>query len=286
VIPDANTRVQALESGEVDIVPNIPPDQVGSAPKVVAAPKPSGSAYFRLNEVSGPFQDVKLRQAVNYAIDREALVKALFNDGEYAVPAACQGAPIHSEGANKSLKPYPYDVEKAKQLVEEAGATGTPIDIAAVSGTYAQDRNAAQVVAQSLEAIGLKPNLKIENYNAWFKKIYAVQADAPDMTFAETTNNLGHVARQTGLLYNSKGSVSAYNDPEMDALLKTASTELDDAKRQEAYDAVMKKGCDDAIAMFLYDRRDIYGMTERIVFEPGIELPPRLNYDEIQVINP
>lgn len=286
IIPDASTRSQALAAGEVDIVPNVPPDEADSAPKLAVASQPTGAAYFRLNTVSGPFTDVRLREAVNLAVDREGIVDALFNGGEYAVPATCQGAPITSEAANQSLEPPPYDPERAAQLVEEAGAVGTEIDIVSPTDTYAQDRDTAQVVAQSLEAIGLKPNLSIEDYNSWFDKIYATQGDAPHMTFAETTDNLGHIARITSLLYSSEGPVSAYNDPKMDRLLNEAFTELDDDRRQELYDELLKYGCDEYMAVFMYDRRDLYGMADRIVFEPGIELPPRIDYDAIEVVNP
>ena len=121
IIPESATRVLALERNEVQIVADVvPADQAriqkNSDLKLYVQP---GLTILGVSMSSnlGPFKDKRVRQAMNYAVDKEAINKGLYG----GATTASQGMPPVLWGFNKNVKPYPYDVNKAKALLKEAG---------------------------------------------------------------------------------------------------------------------------------------------------------------------
>lgn len=113
--------------------------------------------FLMFNSHIAPFNDVRVRQAVNYAIDRQTLVKNLFQ--ETAVPATQWYSPLF-DGFDKSYNPYPYNPDKAKQLLAEAGhPNGVDVDFYFPIGAYPLDQQAAEVIQSQLQQIGLRVHM-------------------------------------------------------------------------------------------------------------------------------
>jgi peptide/nickel transport system substrate-binding protein len=282
-MPDATTRIQALEAGEVDLVAGISPDQASRAPKVAATAGPTVTGIVRLNTYEGPFADEKVRQAVNYAVDKEAINESLY--GGYAEPSLCQVTLPSAANFNKSLQPYPHDPEKAKQLVEEAGATGEQVDISWSTGVFPQDRALGEAVAQAINDTGLKANMKFSEYNTWLKDIYATGADAPHGVWTESDDPLGDVSGQISFFYTTDGPVSTFDGSKngMDDLYEQASTSMDEAERSELFGEIAQKGCDTAALLFLNARKDIIAMSDRMGYKPYAQTYSKLVYDDMSV---
>jgi peptide/nickel transport system substrate-binding protein len=282
-MPDAGTRTQALEAGEVDVIAGISPDQVSRAPKVAATAGPTVTGIVRLNTLEGPFADEKVRQAVNYAVDKEAINESLYSG--YAEPAKCQVTLPSAANFNESLKPYPYDPEKAKQLVEDAGAVGEEVEISWSTGVFPQDRALGEVVAQAINATGLKANVKFSEYNTWLKDIYATGADAPHGVWTESDDPLGDVSGQISFFYTTDGPVSTFDGSKngVDDLFAKASTSMDEGERGELFGEIAQKGCDTAALLFLNARKDIIAMSERMGYQPYAQTYSKLVYDDMQV---
>jgi peptide/nickel transport system substrate-binding protein len=281
-IPDESTRIQALEAGEVDVVPGLSPDQGDKVPSNVASGKPVYIGLIRINAIEGVTSDVKVRQAINMAIDGKAVAESLFSG--YATEGTCQPAPVHV--GNPDLKNYPFDTAKAKALVEEAGATGKEVLLSFASGVFPQDRVLGQAIAQTLEQTGLKIKLTLQGYKPWLEDIYAHGAKAPALVFTESDNNFGTPASKVALFYSSKGPVSTYSDPEMDAMIKAAESVTDATERDAAYNAILKKGCDDAALASIYERKELYGLSKRVTFEPNPVAYSKMYYDEMKIVEP
>jgi peptide/nickel transport system substrate-binding protein len=134
--------------------------------------EPTNSTYYYfLNERVKPFDDEKVRQAVNYAVDKRALVR-LFGG---LLEPDCNFLPTGMQGYQK-IEPCPYgdpkaapDIEKAKQLVEEAGATGQSVSV--YGNEEELTRNVTEYLADVMEQIGLKPQLRIVNGDVYFQTI-------------------------------------------------------------------------------------------------------------------
>ncbi len=122
MMPEATVRVAALKAGEVHIIQQLPPDlaKTLSADKNIQVKSVDGTRVYcaELNCAKPPFNDVRVRQAMNYAVDWDAILKSIY--GGNAVRLACAFLPS-GFGFDPNLKPYPYDPEKAKALLREAG---------------------------------------------------------------------------------------------------------------------------------------------------------------------
>lgn len=168
-VPSEAARATALVSGEVDIVPNIgfAETRLLAARSGVQVRRAPGFkvVYMGFNTEHPALKDVKMRQAVDYAIDRNAITGQLLRGmakpiGQIVSPAAF--------GYDESIKPTPYDPAKARALIKEAGYGGEPIPFAYANDLIASGRDVAQAVAGYLEAVGIKVQLEGLEYNSFY----------------------------------------------------------------------------------------------------------------------
>ena len=255
-IPDTSTRIKALQAGEVDLITAVGPDDIDDVPKVVTSKTPTFTMWARLNVHRSPLDDVRVRQAINYAIDKTGITENLFPDG-LAVPVNCEVGPPGTGDASSALKPYPYDPERAKQLIAEAGAAGKTLEVAWPSGSFPLDREVGQAVVQQLKAVGLNVKLRMLDNIAILKNIGLKGAKASHVTSASAADNLGNIERLVVTFYPSKGPASVYADPKMDALVaKATALPLGTQERTAAFAQMLKYGCDQAAMLFLYAYKD------------------------------
>jgi peptide/nickel transport system substrate-binding protein len=172
-ISEASTRLAALQSGEVDIITRLTEDEANTIkddPDLKLITYPLDRVYYvAFNNVSTgkdtPIMDVKVRQALNYAVDRQAIVDALFN-GQAALSTS-----LVTPGDIGYVKsdPYAFDPEKAKALLAEAGyADGFEIDMACPDKAYARINEVCESIASYLGEVGVKVNLEfMESGKFW-----------------------------------------------------------------------------------------------------------------------
>ncbi|WP_153502969.1 ABC transporter substrate-binding protein [Cumulibacter manganitolerans] len=161
-ITDDQTRLNALESGEIDGA-YLNPSFVDSAKKaglnVISAPT-STFVYFMLNEAVEPYDDPKVRKAVNLAIDREGIAKGLYEG--FCTPEI-QPWPSTSFAYNKDIgdgsDKWGYDPDEAKKLMKEAGVTA-PVEMTAVTTNITQYQQLAEVLQQNFKEIGINMTIK------------------------------------------------------------------------------------------------------------------------------
>ena len=163
-ITDANTRVAEMLSGGLDVMVEVPPDSVkqfsgNDAFKVYEQAGPH-VWFLILNAKEGPFKNKLIRQAANYAINKKALVDNVLQGT--ADIAAGPTPPAFAWAYNNTLKPYPYDPAKAKQLLKEAGYDGSPVTFYVTQGGSGMLDPVAMgtAIQADLEAVGMK--VKIE----------------------------------------------------------------------------------------------------------------------------
>jgi peptide/nickel transport system substrate-binding protein len=282
-IPDVGTRVQALQSGEVDLAYGLTADQAKVVPKVAYAPHGALEALIRLNTTKAPLNDVRVRQAMNYAVDKAKIAKVLF--GPAAVPSKCQVMNPNTSGAHKSLKGYPYNPTKARQLLSAAGAVGVEVVIDSPSSYFPQDRNVVQAVAQYLNAVGFNARVNFVSVPTFGARVPTPNNVGPgaDGLFLENGDTNANILPIWARMIYSKGFASAYANPAWDRLFEQALRDLNDRSRQKRADNLSKLVCDDAAVLFLYDRRAIVGMSKRITYTPSYGQEWFLDYDRVKV---
>ncbi|MBI5956230.1 MAG: ABC transporter substrate-binding protein [Chloroflexi bacterium] len=267
-IPEEATRLAALKAGEVDLVRGLIPEYVKDVPKAAHMPGLE-FPWIRINTRKGKLADLKVRQALNYAVDKEALAKSLY--GGFAVPADGQLLTKGHFGYNPGVKAFPYDLTKAKALLKEAGAVGMSVELIGESGRWLKDKELIEAVAGQLTEAGLKVNVKIVEWKAWLDLLFAGAEKAPDLQFSSHDNELLDASRTLSGLFTSKGNQAAYANPEVDKLVEAAATETDLAKREEMYRKAVKIINEEAACIFLLNLENIYGLSKRLEWTPRLD---------------
>jgi peptide/nickel transport system substrate-binding protein len=274
-IGQSNSATAALKTGEVQLATNIPPELTATVPQVISR---DGLEFpiVRLKNYAGPLKDPRIRQAMNYAIDKDALAKNLFSG--YATVAQCQTLDQADAGFDSSLQAYPYDPAKAKQLLQEAGYHGEPISFLGVTGRWLKDNEMEQAILGYLKAVGMNIKPKIFPFNSYIPQFVKSQSDGqPDAAFVSASNELSD-ASQISSYYAKDGSLSSYVNDSVTNALKQAQTEQDTTKRNQLFSQALTTGCkDDPVDIFTVNLKDIYGAAKDLKFSPYLDGGLRIN---------
>ena len=235
-VPDDNTRIMQLQAGTIDIATFVPWNrmkELAADPKLTAVGYPSTETrYGVLNTTKAPFNNVKVRQALNYATDKDSMIKTiLFGYGEKAVSFM----PKSGSFWNDQLKGYPYDVEKAKALLKEAGyPDGFKTDIIVASGnTVAQQM--ATVLKEQWSKVGITVNINMMEAATATTKFKAFQYDIALRAWTNDMIDPSQIA-DYGINYNTvKAFYTGWKNDEAMAAVEEAKKVTDIKKRQELY---------------------------------------------------
>jgi len=267
-IEEIATAAAALQAGEVDLVQHLIPESLDQVPKS-ASVHGIEFPWIRINTNVEPLNDVRVRQALNYAIDKEALRDALYSG--YAAVAEGQILTPGHFGYNPDVKAYPYDPEKARQLLQEAGAEGATLEFIGEAGRWLKDKELVEALATQLDTVGLNIEVNIAEWSQWLDLLFAGAEAAPDLQYSSHDNSLFDADRTLSVLFTSEGSQAAYANAEVDRLVNEARTETDAAAREDMYHQAVQIIHDEAACVFLLNLDDIYGLSQRLEWQPRID---------------
>lgn len=265
-VPDDTARVAGLTTGEYDVATNVPIaalDEIKSQPDRAVIETPSYRIFqliqSSLQEHPSPLHDKRVRQALNYAVDKNAIVDSLFSGRAFLL----NGQLLRKEqvGFDPSLKDYPYDPAKAKALLAEAGhPNGFEITFKFPSGRYAQDREVSEAVAGMLAQVGVRTRMTSLEPGEFLRQLRARElqplaylglAPLPDPDF--------QVAQ-----YRSTWRYSYVRNAKLDELIDAGAREVDLEKRAEIYRQAMRLMHDEAPVVFLFGGYDFYGISRKL----------------------
>jgi peptide/nickel transport system substrate-binding protein len=242
IVPDDNTRVLMLESKKADVIENPPGNlisQIDATGDVSVQLYPSTRVDFiQLDEHFKPFKSQLVREAINYAIDREAIVKLAYQ-GHATVGTSFM--PLDMEYYDSSIQPYPYDPAKAKQLLAQAGYPhGFNAFLITVSGDVA---GAAEAVVFKSEMAAVGINISIQSYE--LLTAYNKEDDGHS-EFGERywTNDIIDPDEVATFGADCDGGAYAFNsywcDAQANKLVAEARAELSPTIRQQMYDQIQQ----------------------------------------------
>jgi peptide/nickel transport system substrate-binding protein len=254
VLQDSNARVLQLQGGELDVATLVPYNQLDifrSDPAYTVHPENVARIDITsINTTRPPFDDKTLRQAMNYAVNKESIIQnVLFGNGEMATSFLPK-----MPGRDTSSPGYPYDVEKAKALVaESAGKDGFEADFNVTAGD-AVGTQVAQLIAADLAQIGGKINVVPIDGNTLLEKLFTTfEFDLLASYYTTDIIDPDELASFAVLGEGGSGAMgSQYNSPEVNALILQAQSETDPVKRQELYNQIQAMHLEDAPFIFLY----------------------------------
>ncbi|WP_342543034.1 ABC transporter substrate-binding protein [Paenisporosarcina sp. FSL H8-0542] len=240
-IPDNSARLNALNTGEIDLADGVNPadgKSVESNSELQLFERPSMNVgYLGLTSTRPPFDKVEVRQAINHAIDKQAIVDAFF---EGRAEVAKNPMPPVISGYNDDIAGYDFDPEKAKALLAEAGlAEGFEMELWAmpVPRPYMPDgQKVAEVIQSNLADVGIKAKIVTFEWATYLEKARNGEADAFMLGW---TGDNGDADNFLYVLLDKdnigSNNYSYYSNDELHDILIEAQSEVDEDKRNELY---------------------------------------------------
>lgn len=259
-ITDANTRVAEMLSGGIDVLVETPPDNVESfrqdANFIVHETSGPHLWFLILNLKEGPFTDVRVRQAVNYAVNKESLVTDVLQGT--ADVAAGPTPPAFNWAYNEALQPYPYDPDRARELLAEAGAEGATLTFYVTEGGSGMldPVPMGTAIQADLAAVGLNVEIETYEWNTFLAEVnpgLEGKADMAEMAWMTSDpDTLPFLTLRTEAWPDQGGFNSGYySNPEVDALLEQARTSTDQDERASLYKQMQEIVYEDAPWLFV-----------------------------------
>ena len=277
IIPEMSTATAEFEAGNVDVL--TVPTEAGKAweadpekKKLLTSAPALRFWYVAINVTRGPLTDVRVRQALNYAVDvNTALTVVMANRGT----AANGVTPPSLGGYDASRNGYAHDVAKAKQLLAAAGHPNG-IDVELWSATTDLSPRIAQTVQANLAEAGIRAKIVQRDASSMRE---AARKGQTDLALKEWWADYPDAENFLYPLLHSKnkgpgGNVSFYSNPHFDALVDQAHREQDESKRNSLYTQADKLEFDDAPMIFLFFYKDMYAVQPWI---KGFSVPVVFN---------
>ncbi|MSU90784.1 ABC transporter substrate-binding protein [Rhodobacteraceae bacterium 2CG4] len=271
-ITDANTRTAEMLAGGIDLMVEVPPVSLSEFQddRFTVHEQAGPHVWFLiLNAKEGPFADKRVRQAANYAVNKAAIVNDVL-EGTAEV-AAGPTPPAFAWAYNDALEPYPYDPEKAKELIAEAGAEGAELTFYVTEGGSGMLDPVAMgtAIQADLEAVGFDVSIETYEWNTFLGEVNPGLEGKADMAeMAWMTNDpdtLPYLALRTEAWPESGGFNSGYySNEEVDALLEQARVSTDQEERAGLYKQMQEIVQEDAPWVFVANWKQNAVTSDRV----------------------
>ncbi|WP_213765526.1 ABC transporter substrate-binding protein [Caballeronia sp. dw_19] len=267
-IKDDSNRINALLAGEVDLVEGVPAQdfaRLNANRAFTAITNPVAAPLFvrpYTTDPALPTHHREVRQALNYAIDKDAFVKTVLQGiGE---PLASGISRHYPYGADRSLQPYPYDPAKARALLAQAGFPRGFQTKLMISSQF--PREISEAVAAYWAQVGVQAQIQVVDYATWI--LWNDTRRTRPMTVQMVANAIYDPAHPVGGLYVRSGTWSDYSNPEVESLFEEASQTVGNVARGRLFERIDRILHDDAAAVYLSEIHRIYGHKQALTWRP------------------
>jgi peptide/nickel transport system substrate-binding protein len=282
---ESAVRASQVNAGEAQLARFLTPEDCETTAVCAKAPSIE-TPFLRMDTMHLAMSDRRVREAIGLAVDKEELATALFGGADVATQMVGPSA----AGFNPDLTALPYDMERARALVEEARADGVPVDapitVAVRRGAYPRVEEMGEYVAQQLVQVGL--NAKVEIIEpAAYEEQFTIGYDniTPERGWIGTNshgNEMMDVGQTASGYYRCAGGVSTFCDEEVDAMVNAASPLTGD-ERAAAFMEVTAAFMEHIPVVPLVHLPNYYGMAENLQWTPrldGFMLVKEMSYAE------
>jgi peptide/nickel transport system substrate-binding protein len=266
ILEDA-ARIAALQAGEVDFISNVPYERITElradpnlTVKTIATPR---VFFVSMDPRVKPFDDVRVRQAMNYAVDVDAIISALYLG--YATRLAT-AVPTAAFGYDASVTPYPYDPARARELLAEAGyPNGFSVEFDAFTGSIADHSRPAEAIVEYLRQVGIDVKMNMFEFGAFGPRRVANQVSP--MHIYSIGNTYFEPAWVIKLMMQQNLGLHYRND-EVYALCNQAEATFEPSARIPIYSRVQQLLKDDAGFIFLFQNDAVFAMNNKVSYNP------------------
>ncbi|MFI7127150.1 ABC transporter substrate-binding protein [Nonomuraea sp. NPDC050153] len=280
---EGTVRAAMVTSGEADLALGIGPTD-GAGDLGVTYPNNETTA-LRLTGEEAPLNDIRVRQAINYALDKDSLTKSLLNG--VGTPAG-QLVPPGVVGHDKGIQPWPYDLAKAKSLVAEAKADGVPVDkeilLLARNAQFPRVSETAEVLQEQLTQAGLKVKLRMVDTSTHLQyQLRPFVKDAgPVAVLVMHGNQAGDAAFTVGQYMGTEGAQSVMGDKTLDKMIDEANGKQGQ-ERQDAFAEVLRYQ-NDKVVQFAHiaHMRGIIALSRKVAYTPNAATSDEMRLADIK----
>ena len=258
-IPDPSSQLAALKAGDVDVIAyDMAPENVAALEKdarfKVLKGHTTTDVILAMNHSKKPFSDPKIRQAITLAIDRKAVIQGAMSG--FGTPIGSHMDPTNPYYVDLSGL-YPYNPEKAKQLLTEAGYPKGFEAVLKLPEPYAYARRSGEVIADQLSKVGIKLTLEVIQMGQWVDRVFK-NADY-DLTV------MGHAEPFDIEIYGKANYYFRYSNPKFQEMLKKAEEEINEQTRKKIYADIQKLIADDFVNVFLFINPALPAMKKEVM---------------------
>ncbi|MEK7858264.1 MAG: ABC transporter substrate-binding protein [Elusimicrobiota bacterium] len=258
-------QVEGLLRGDVDVVTELPGTDTLAVMKSGVARIVKKETFYTvgssINISAGPMADKRVRQAINYAINKDDLIRYdLLGNGKPLGSLSMSGETGHDKG----VRPYPYDPGKARRLLKEAGY---PDGLRLKVVVKAQGERTMQIIAKQLEKVGIQLDTRITTDAT---VIQDIRGQEWDFTFGGCPDPLAHSFFIQFIFLSSLSPYSVQKNPAYDNLLQKMATTLDVKEQDRAAKELDRYIHDEALGVFTYQRVKTYGVRNGVHFVPYV----------------
>ncbi len=271
VVGNLDTIALDMESGAYDIFPRIPTNQaelLSDDYEILEETMNLVQALYLNNAVS-PFDDVKVRQALCYAIDPSEIMMFV-SDGKGTEIGSSMFPAFGKYYMEELNHTYDIDLEKAKKLLSDAGyPDGFEFDIT-VPSNYTQHIDTAQVLVEQLAKIGVKANIKLIEWDSWLSDVYANRGFAATVVGLDASSLTASALLQRFTSDSPKNFIN-YNNPVYDETYKKAIAAIDDNEKTQYYKECERILSEDAANVYIQDLPELVAINKKFtgyVFYP------------------
>jgi peptide/nickel transport system substrate-binding protein len=278
-IPSESSRLAELLAGSVHVMNLVPPElfkpiQDSTRAKLVEGR--SLSVFFIIANLVNiakdrPLADPRVRQALNHAIDRQAILSSIMHNVGKPVATVCTEVML---GCDASIPPFAYDPERARALLREAGyPNGFDFSISTTSGAYPADRDITLALADQLTRVGVRTKVNVTEYGVQLKTVQSRQL-AEDGWFTRFTDFFGLSTIIPFRAFYSPGEWSLWRPGhrEFDQLVESANAARDEAQMRDLSRRIQALYKEEAPAVTLFTAPNVYGMHPDLDWTPRPDL--------------
>jgi peptide/nickel transport system substrate-binding protein len=278
-IPSESSRLAELLAGSVHLINLVPPElfkPIQDSPRAKLVEGRSLSVYFVIYNLVNiakdrPLADRRVRQALNHAIDRKAILTSIMHGVGQPVATACTEVML---GCDAAVSPFAYDPERAKTLLREAGyPNGFDFTITTTSGAYPGDRDIALAVADQLNRVGVRARANVTEYGVQLKAVQSRQL-AEDGWFTRFTDFFGLSTIIPFRAFYSQGEWSLWRpgQRDFDQLIEAANAAGDENQIRDLSRRIQMLYKEEAPAISLFTAPNVYGMHPDLDWTPRPDL--------------
>jgi peptide/nickel transport system substrate-binding protein len=271
--PESTVRAAQVTAGEAQIARFLAPEDCATEPVCKESPSVE-TVFLRLDTMNPVMSDIRIREAIGLAVDKERLVEQIFGGGEVATQLVGPSA----VGYNEALTALGHDMDRARELVAEAAGEGVPVDseitVAVRRGAYPRNEELGEYVAQQLNEIGLNAKTEVIEHAAYQEQYVMNYDEIPeDRGWIGTLshgNEMMDVSQTFSGYYRCDGGVSTFCNEEIDAMTDEAAPITGDERAGELA-AVTEAFMAQIPVIPIVHLPLFYGLATDLVWEPRLD---------------